>query len=304
MLTHYLTPAKTRLWFRLGVGSHVDTLICHASAQRARAVEVLGMPRERVRLLPYFADERFWRPEAPELAGTAPGGEALARPTICAVGLEFRDYGTLVAAARDLDADVEIAAASHWSRHSAFSGSTQLPANVHVASYTYLPLRRLYQRAAVVVVPLREVDNQAGVTVILEAMAMGKPVIVSATRGQTDVIRDRRNGGRGRMPRQWWPGFVDAPGLDPALGQLPTGFYVTPGDAAELRRAIRYLLAHPNVAAELGRNARRVFEACFTLEAFTARFAAAIRPTGQHADATSGAGSLLRSVPRPARAVR
>lgn len=277
MLTHYLTPAKKRLWFRLGVGSHLDALICHSSAQRERATGVLGMPADRVRLLPYFADERFWRPDAPHLDTASPDAAA-SRPSVLAVGLEFRDYATLVAAARDLEAEVEIAASSHWSHHSAFAGSTQLPANVHVASHPYLPLRQLYQRAALVVVPLREVDNQAGITVILEAMAMGKPVIVSATRGQTDVVRDRRSGGRGRVPRQWWPGFVDAPGLDPAIGRLPTGFYVTPGDPAELGRAMRYLLAHPALAAELGGNARRVFDACFTLDAFTARFAAVIRP--------------------------
>jgi glycosyltransferase involved in cell wall biosynthesis len=91
------------------------------------------------------------------------------------------------------------------------------------------------------------------------------------------VLRDRRNGGRGRMERQWWPGFVDAPGLDPALGRLPTGFYVVPDDPRELAAAITYLLWHPEVAAELGRNGRRVFDACFTLDAFAARFAAVIR---------------------------
>jgi glycosyltransferase involved in cell wall biosynthesis len=140
-----------------------------------------------------------------------------------------------------------------------------------------------------VVVPLREVDNQAGITVILEAMAMGKAVIVSGTRGQTDVVRDRRNGGRGRMPRQWWPGFVDAPGLVEPVGHLPTGFYVTPGDAGELERAIRYLLARPDVATELGRNGRLVAEACFGLDAFAARFAEVIR--GEHV-AARAAGAV------------
>jgi glycosyltransferase involved in cell wall biosynthesis len=77
---------------------------------------------------------------------------------------------------------------------------------------------------------------------------------------------------------------VDAPGLDPALGSLPTGLYVAPGDPDELRRALQYLLDHPEVAAEVGRNARRVFEACFTLDAFTERFVGVIR-----GDATTAA---------------
>jgi glycosyltransferase involved in cell wall biosynthesis len=276
MLTHYLSPAKKRVWFRLGAQTHLDAIICHSSAQRELLTHRLGISPERVHLLPYFADERYWRPDAAALPSTARAAGEAERPAICAVGLEFRDYATLVAAANGLEADVEIAAASHWSRHSAFAGSPNLPGNVHIAAYDYPSLRQLYARSRCVVVPLKAVDNQAGVTVVLEAMAMGKAVIVSATRGQTDVVRDRRNGGRGRMFRQWWPGFVDAPDLPDAVGHLATGFYVTPGDADELGRAIRYVLAHPEVAAELGRNGRRVVEACFGLSAFVARFSAVI----------------------------
>ncbi|HEV2237322.1 MAG TPA: glycosyltransferase [Ktedonobacterales bacterium] len=277
MLTHYLSPAKKRLWFRLGnvgVARRLDAVICHSAAQHELLTTALGLPRERALLLPYFADERFWRAEAVP-AAAAPAADE--EPVVCAVGLEFRDYDTLAAAAPRVPARVEIAAASHWSKHSAFQRTPELPANLHVAGYAYPALRELYARSRVVVVPLRPVDNQAGITVILEAMAMGKPVIATGTLGQTDVLRDRRNGGRGRMPRQWWPGFVDAPDLDPTLAHLPTGFYVAPDDPRELAAAITYLLQHPDVADELGRNGRRVFDACFTLDAFTARFAAVIR---------------------------
>jgi glycosyltransferase involved in cell wall biosynthesis len=273
MLTHYLSPAKKRVWFRVGVASHLDAVICHSSAQHDLLTTTLGLPGDRARLLPYFADERFWRAEA--VPGAHP--DAGTEPVVCAVGLEFRDYDTLAAAAPRVLARIEIAAASHWSRHGAFARTPELPANLRVAGYGYPALRDLYTRSRVVVVPLRQVDNQAGITVILEAMALGKPVIATGTRGQTDVLRDRRSGGRGRMPRQWWPGFVDAPGEDPALARLATGFYVAPDDPRELAAAITYLLQHPDVADELGHNGRRVFDACFTLDAFTARFAAVIR---------------------------
>jgi glycosyltransferase involved in cell wall biosynthesis len=271
MLTHYLSSGLKRVLFRLGAGSRIDTLIVHSSAQREQAVRVLRMREERVARLPYFADERFWRPQS---VPAAKSGDA---PMICAVGLEFRDYATLVAAVRDLPVSVRIGAASAWSHHSAFAGSPDLPSNVSIESYAYLPLRDLYASAHFVVVPLREVDNQSGITVVLEAMAMGKAVIVTATRGQTDVVRDRRNGGRGRVEREWWPAFVDAPGLRETLGRLATGFYVAPGDADDLRRAIRYLLDHPDVAEELGHNGRRVVEGLFGLDAFTGRFAAVVR---------------------------
>ncbi len=102
--------------------------------------------------------------------------------------------------------------------------------------------------------PLLEVDFQAGITVILEAMAMGKAVIVSGIRGQTDVVRDPRNDSRGLSVRAWWPGFLDNLDVAETLGRLPTGFYVTPGNPEELRSTIQYLLDHPEVADELGRN--------------------------------------------------
>ena len=269
MLTHYLSTGVKRRFFRFGAGRRVDTLIVHSSAQREVAVTTLGMPSERVVLLPYFADDRFWYP--------ASADGAASRPVVCAVGLEFRDYDTLVAATHELDIDVRIAAASNWSHHSAFAASPDLPPNVTVDSYAYLPLRDLYRQARIVVVPLRNVDNQAGITVILEAMAMGKPVIVTATRGQTDVIRDPRNDGRGPVAREWWPGFVDQPEVMARLAHLATGFYVAPDDPADLRRTIQYLLDHPALADEMGRNGRRVLEELFTLDAFTCRFAAVIR---------------------------
>lgn len=278
MLTHYLSTRQKRLLFHLGAGSHIHTMIVHSAAQEVLAKDALRMPVARVVRLPYFTDEHFWRAQPDgidESARVVAAGEQ--QPIICAVGLEFRDYTTLVEAVRTLPVDVRIAAASMWSHHSAFAGSPELPAHVTVQGYRYVPLRDLYAAARFVVVPLQEVDNQAGITVILEAMAMGKAVIVSATRGQTDVVRDRRNGGRGRVEREWWPGFVDAPEVAETLGHLATGFYVRPGDAAELGRAIAYLLAHPDLAEEMGRNGRRVVEEVFGLDAFAARFASVIR---------------------------
>lgn len=281
MLSHYLSPAKKRLLFRLGVARRIDTLITHSAAQRELALRALRMPESRVLRLPYFADERFWRPDVRPMSREAapPRPDSVTPPMICAVGLEFRDYTTLVAAVTGLDVELRIAAASAWSHHAAFGGSPTLPSNVAVDSYTYLPLRDLYAAARFVVVPLRDVDNQAGVTVILEAMAMGKAVIVTATRGQTDIVRDRRNGGRGRVERAWWPGFVDDPEVADQIARLSTGLYVAPSNPAELRRAIQYLLAQPDYADDMGRNGRLVVETCFTLDAFTARFAAAIRGT-------------------------
>lgn len=272
-LTHYLSSPKKRVWFRLGVARRMDTVIVHSTAQATLATEALGLPAQRVARLPYFVDERFWRtPTDFAFVSTreAPG------PIICSVGLEFRDYTTLLAAIRDLAVQVRIGAASHWSHHSAFAGSPQLPRNVSIRAYDYQTLRALYAAARFVVVPLLDVDNQAGVTTILEAMAMGKAVVVTQTRGQTDVVRDWRAG-----PDTPPPGFLAAPDYAATLGALPTGCYVRPGDADDLRETITYLLDHPEHANELGRNGRRVVEGVFGLDAFAQRFAHVLRATPQ-----------------------
>jgi glycosyltransferase involved in cell wall biosynthesis len=265
-LSHYLSTASKRALFRLGAGQRVDTLITHSTAQSRIAIEILGMPPKKVALLPYFADERFWDP-----ALATPDASA-SRPMICSAGLEFRDYTTLIAAARDLDVNVRIGAASHWARHNAFGASADLPANITVSAYNYRQLRDLYVGARFVVVPLQDVENQAGITTILEAMAMSKAVVVTRTRGQTDVVRDWRSGAAAPPP-----GFLARPEHAGTLDALPTGWYVQPDDRDDLRDAISYLLAHPETAEELGRNARRVVEGCFGLDAFVERFAALLR---------------------------
>src|SRR5437588_8249738 len=72
-------------------------------------------------------------------------------------------------------------------------------------------------------------------------MAMGKPVVVSATAGQSDVIED---------------------GV--------TGMTVPPGDPSRLREAIQFLMDNPSERRRLGRNARDAFESRFTLDQYAA----------------------------------
>jgi len=299
MLAHLLSPWKKRVWFRWGrLHTHIATILCHSSLQRHIMIEQLGIPAEKIALIPYQVDEHFWRPMSPQEAwaalnaaatskqlddqrATSSSSEVASAPTICSVGLEYRDYPTLIEAVRGLDVQLEIAAASYWSTHRGVDADQPLPPNVHISAHQYLSLRHLYASSRFVVVPLLDVPNQAGITTILEAMAMGKAIIVSGTRGQIDTVRDRRNNGFGRIDRKALPGFLDAPEVPEELRHLPTGFYVRPGDTAELRKAISYLLAHPDVADELGRNGRRVFTALMTLDAFTGRIAQIVQASSQ-----------------------
>ena len=97
-------------------------------------------------------------------------------------------------------------------------------------------------------VPLYDNDFQAGITTILEAMAMGKAVIATKTAGQRDVIEDGVN-----------------------------GLYVPPGDAGALRSSIVRLLANPEEARHLGENARRLVIETMSLDRWVRRIREGIR---------------------------
>lgn len=220
MIVHILSVRKKVILFRLlGLRHRVDRLFVYASVQRDFAIDALHMRPERVSLTSFMVDSLFFAPDA---ATPAP------RRMICSAGLEFRDYDTLAAAVIDLDVEVVIAAASPWSKRTTKIGEAATPANITVCKLDLHSLRQLYADALFVVMPLHDVEFQAGITTILEAMAMAKPVICSRTRGQTDTIVDEE-----------------------------TGLYVAPSDVAALRSAIVRMLDDPALAERLGKSARR-----------------------------------------------
>jgi len=216
---HRLSTGKKRLFFKhLHVHRQIDTIFVYAKTQREYAQEHLGISGAKLALIAFHADQRFYRP-MPEAAIEA--------NKICSAGLEWRDYPTLIAAVTDLpELTVKLAAASPWSKHTDETASRVLPPNVSARRYEYSALRDLYATSNFVVVPLYENDFQAGVTTLLEAMAMGKPVIVTQTTGQTDVVNAEE-----------------------------TGLTVAPGDVAGLRQAILRLQKDPGLRERLGRNA-------------------------------------------------
>jgi glycosyltransferase involved in cell wall biosynthesis len=153
-----------------------------------------------------------------------------------------------MAAVRDLPIDVVIAAASPWSKQDDTTTQARVPANVTVQKFTQFDLRQLYADSAFLVMPLYNVTFQAGVTAILEAMAMERAVICSLTPGQTDVITD---GVQGR--------------------------YVPPGDVGALRAAIEQLIADPDDAKHMGLAGRQLIEREMNLDHYVARLAAVVR---------------------------
>jgi len=297
---HRLTAAKKRPFFRwLKVQSHLSAVVLHSRYQYELAREQLGFTGEQLALVPYQVDPDFWRPMAvPE--------ERL----IVSAGLEFRDYPTLIRAVDGLDAKLIVAAASNWSKRRNTALGTHRPANVEVSSFDYHGLRALLARAAVVAVPVDDVDFQAGITTVLEAMAMGKPVVVTHSYGQTDVIEDRRSVTRGATDRPRPVSLLRNVAEEEDVSIEPNGFYVPPHDPDALRRALVYLLDHPEDRARLGAAGRRAVEQLMTVDQFADRLALIVEVVLEHEN-PAAAGSIwpgpVRPVPEdehPANAMR
>lgn len=239
MVVHILSVGKKMLFFdKLKIHSHVDRFLVYSTWQKTFIEERWNVPDRRVIFTPFMVDDRFFSTASLPTSNV----QQPTSKTICAVGLERRDYPTLMQAVRDLDVQVVIAAASPWSKQSDSTERAEVPANVTVKKFTQYELRQLYADSAFMVMPLYNVNFQAGVTAILEAMAMERAVICSHTPGQTDVIIDGEN-----------------------------GLYVPPEDAAALRQAIVSLLNNPAEAARLGRNGRKLIETQMNLDRYVDR---------------------------------
>jgi glycosyltransferase involved in cell wall biosynthesis len=258
---HRITAPKKKLFFKwLKVHSHISCIAVHSRQQYELAINELDIPAHKLALIPYQVDHEFWRPQV-----------IAEERMVCSAGLEFRDYPTLVSAVEGTDIKVVIGAASHWSKRRNTATDRALPDNVQVSKFDYAALRELYARSSIVVVPLNDIDFQAGVTTILEAMSMAKAVIVTHSVGQTDVVEDRRTATRGAHPRVRPPSMIRSLAEVAGLPIEPTGFYVPPEDPDALRRAIDYLMEHPDERHRLGLAGRDTVERLLTVDKFAER---------------------------------
>lgn len=230
-VTHNLTtPRRRQLQQRTNWLSRLDRIVVLSSIQARYLHEEVGLPRERVRMVKDHVDHRFFEP----------GGSATDR-FVLSVGQTRRDYGTLLEAVATLKVATTVVASSPWTGRAAEIQDGDRGVSV-LAGISARELWHLYDRASVVVVPLEAgLEFAAGVNAVLEAMAMARPLVVTATPGIADYVED---------------------GVDCSV--------VPAGDPFALRSAIERLLDDRPLAERLGATARAVVERERTVDAYIA----------------------------------
>ncbi len=246
-------PADLRLIRAFNLQTHIHRFVCYGPLVAERLQSALGLPPERVVYMPHAVDHHFWRPTPGE-------PERL----IVSAGMLRRDYPILIEALQGLDLSLTIAAFSPWVEGGSSDLGLSLPPNVTVTRCGYPEMRALYGRALFVAVPLKHSDAQSGSLVMYEAMAMGKAVVATATKGQERL------------------GILE-PGR--------TGYYVAPGDRRGWREAILKLSEHPDEARAMGSRARSVVEQRLNQDRYVRQFVDVVASLELKQE---GAGDLIR----------
>lgn len=228
----------------------LDHVAFFGPADREFGIARYGLDRDRTSIILFGVDTGFWTP-----------GAVPAEDFVFSMGQDpNRDFATLVGA--EIDVPVRLHTALPVVVPPGRSNVTLSSGSYHRSTLTDEDLRDIYRRAMAVVVPLKNVYQPTGYSVTLQAMACGKPVVLSRIRGlwARELLRDGEN-----------------------------CLLVPPGDRAALAAAVSHLAGDAALRARLGRAARETVERHFnpaaaaaSLEALIQRGLAA-RPPGNGA---------------------
>ena len=217
------TPISMRSFIRPVITqalAGLDHVFFFGPADRAMSMQRYGLSAERSSVIPFGVDTEFWRP-MPEV------------PT--------EDFVVAIGQDRNRDYDLLAAAPGKHPTRIITQQKVHVPAgaaHVQISAGDYFgsdamsdqDLRRLYNSACAVVVPLKDVYQPTGYSVTLQAMACGRPVILSNIRGlwTRELLKNGEN-----------------------------CLLVPPGDAHALDVAIGQIRKNADFAARLGSSARQ-----------------------------------------------
>jgi glycosyltransferase involved in cell wall biosynthesis len=242
-LVQLRSPRMERLYAQaLGGASSVVAYSEHEADVLERWLAARGAAAP-VEFLPFGVDAEAFRPR-----------DASPAVDVVSIGADpHRDFDLLLAVARELPSSRFLAVVT-GDRAGSLRGA---PPNVSIESdLPFDDMRRRLESARAVALPVRENSYSGATTVLLQAMALGRPVIVTRTAAIAS-------------------GYGLEDGENVRL--------VTPGDTLGFARALAEVLRDAANARAVGSRARATVEAAFTWDHYVARLermldAAAARP--------------------------
>jgi glycosyltransferase involved in cell wall biosynthesis len=238
-------PPFDRPWLgRLAFGRH-DRLLFLSSGVRDQFL-ALGIDPARTEVVSWGLDLDYypWAPLTPD---------AWEHPYVLSAGKTRRDHPTLVKGFAGAPIELRL-----YCSESSAPAEAVTPPNAHVhyarngrddesESLTDAELHAAYRGCVAVAIPLGTNGALAGLTSLLEAMAMGRAVIVT------------RN-----------------PLFDIDVAAEGAGLVVEPGDVDGWRTALEWIVAHPAETTAMGERGRQLCEQRYNLATYSAAVVDAI----------------------------
>jgi glycosyltransferase involved in cell wall biosynthesis len=220
-------PERTERQIKKAVHS-LDHVFFLGEYDRQQAILRYGLPAERTSLFRFGVDTDFWTPDE----------NRCEEDIIFSAGSDpKRDFATLINASTDTN--IHILTRQRLTIPAGKSNIHLVRGSYHAAAISDIELRDMYRKAAIVVVPLRNVNQPTGCSVTLQSMACGKPVVLSRIRGL-------------------WDPEVLISGENCVL--------VPPGDSVALSEAVESLRSDEALRERIGSAARKTALAHFSME--------------------------------------
>ena len=202
--------------------SRMDCILVYSHKEAQTYASLLRMRPEKFRVIPYHTNILN-----PRLVRAEKG-------YLFSAGRSGRDYRTLFEALRGIDARLVLVCDRRNLE------GLQVPANVELhCEVPYEKYLELLEGARIVIIPLKPEIRSLGQVVMLEAMALGKPVIATYSVSVIEYMRDGEN-----------------------------GFLLDGGDAEALREKIVCLLQQPELCDRVGRKALEDVLSFWTFEKY------------------------------------
>ena len=224
--SHLLT--KLKYWYFSKILNRVDCVICHSVQEVEKNTSHFVLKNTQFVFVPFGLHLALPAQSMEE--------EKKKEPYALSAGRSGRDYDVLIRCFSQLEYQLHIICDSNT-----IIDYEPLPSNIQVFRQCYG--NRYFKELAnakLVVIPLSVNDISAGQMVLLQAMALKKPIIITETNTISHYVAHEK-----------------------------TVLLVEKGDLYQMKTAVQYLWNNENFANELSKNAKNSFEENYSMTAYT-----------------------------------